>query len=112
MTALVLYPVPYLLPRDPSLGESEWAVVRLQYEHNPNNSGGSETIHIRTPHGKGPNGETIPSEAFGVIEQKVATYLGPMLGKGLIRLDAMVKKGASNVSLTIFLGLSSYSRYE
>lgn len=100
VTALVLYPVPYLLPRDPNSGEYEWAVVRLQYEHNPNNPGGSETIHIRTPHGKGPNGESIPSEAFGVIEQKVATYLGPMLGKGLIRLDAMVKKGAANVSFT------------
>jgi len=98
VTALILYPVPYLVPQEYGRSE-EWAPVRLQYEHNPNKPGGSETIHIRTPHGRGPNGEAIPGEGFAVIEQKVATALGPMLGKGLIRLDAKVKKGPPNVSL-------------
>ena len=97
VTALILYPVPYLVPQEYGRSE-EWAAVRLQYEHNPNKPGGSETIHIRTPHGRGPNGETVPGEGFAVIEQKVATALGPMLGKGLIRLDAKVKKGPPNVS--------------
>lgn len=94
VTALVLYPVPYLLPQDHG-GETDWAPVRLQYEHKP---GGSETIHIKAPHGRGPNGESLSGEAFGVVEQKVATSLGPMLGKGLIRLDAKVRKGQPNVS--------------
>lgn len=101
VTALVLYPVPYILPQDPNSGEPEWAPVRLQYEHNPHKPGGSETIHIKAPHGRGPNGETIAGEGFGVIEQKVATFLGPMLGKGLIRLDAKVRKGPANVRTLI-----------
>ncbi|RDB28868.1 Helicase-like transcription factor CHR28 [Hypsizygus marmoreus] len=98
VTALVLYPVPYLLPNEHS-SDSEWAPVRLQYEHNPHKPGGSETIHIKAPHARGPNGETIAGEAFGVVEQKVATSLGPMLGKGLIRLDAKVRKGQPNLPI-------------
>ena len=97
VTALVLYPVPYLLPRDHT-GEADWASVRLQYEHNPHKPGGSETIHIKTPQGKGVKGEVIQGEPFGVVEQKVATSLGPMLGKGLIRLDAKVRRGQPNVT--------------
>ncbi|KAF8973576.1 SNF2 family N-terminal domain-containing protein [Flammula alnicola] len=90
VNALVLYPVPFLSPQIP--GEMEWAYVRLQYEHNPNKATGKETIHIKTPSGRGLNGESIPGEVFGVVEQKVADFLGPMLGKGLIRLDAKIRK--------------------
>ncbi|KAF9479709.1 hypothetical protein BDN70DRAFT_878459 [Pholiota conissans] len=99
VTALVLYPVAYLTPQNP--GETEWAVVRLHYDHNAvkNPNGGKETIHIKTPSTKGPNGETIPGDVFGVVEQKVADFLGPMLGKGLIRLDAKVRKGAGNLPI-------------
>ncbi|KAJ6519651.1 SNF2 family N-terminal domain-containing protein [Mycena sanguinolenta] len=97
VTALVLYPVPYLLPHSP--GHDEWAAVRLQYEHNPNKPGGAETIHIKAPQGRAANGEQFLGEAFGVIEQKVATALGPMLGKGLIRLDAKVRKGPPNLPI-------------
>ncbi|KAG6889911.1 hypothetical protein C0992_003615 [Termitomyces sp. T32_za158] len=97
-TALVLYPVPYLRQQDP-LNESEWALVRLQYEHNPNKSGSSVTVHIKVPPARGPNGEQIPGEAFGVVEQKVAVAIGPMLGKGLIRVDAKVRKGPANLPI-------------
>ncbi|KAJ7102102.1 SNF2 family N-terminal domain-containing protein [Mycena belliarum] len=97
VTALVLYPVPYLLPTT-SMND-EWAPVRLQYEHNPNKPGGAETIHIKAPQGRAPNGEQFLGEAFGVVEQKVATALGPMLGKGLIRLDAKVRKGPPNLPI-------------
>ena len=96
VTALVLYPVPYLVSQHP--GENEWVTVRLQYEyqaHKPNNR---ETIHIKSPHSRGPNGESISGETFGVVEQKVADSLGPMLGKGLIRLDAKIRKGPASVS--------------
>lgn len=100
VTALILYPVSYLTPeRDPSLGEAEWAHVRLQYEHNPHKPDGAETIHIHTPGARLPTGEII-SEPFGVVEQKVATFLGPMLGKGLIRLDSKIRRGSANVSLS------------
>ncbi|KAF9015548.1 SNF2 family N-terminal domain-containing protein [Cyathus striatus] len=94
VTALVLYPVPYLMPQ--GKGE-EWVPVRLQHEHNPNIPGSSQTIHIKTPQGKTVSGDVLDGEAFGVVEQKVANSLGPMLGKGLIRLDAKVRKGPPNL---------------
>ncbi|KAF8167732.1 SNF2 family DNA-dependent ATPase [Crassisporium funariophilum] len=97
VTALVLYPVPYLLPQNP--GEAEYAYVRLQYEHHPNKPNAKETIHIRAPHSRGPNGESISGEGFGVVEQKVADSLGPMLGKGLIRLDAKIRKGPATLPI-------------
>ncbi|EIW86879.1 hypothetical protein CONPUDRAFT_46727 [Coniophora puteana RWD-64-598 SS2] len=91
VTALVLYPVPYIKPQDHSSVE-DWASVRLQYEHNPQKTGSSETIHIRPPPIKASTGEVLQGEDFAVVEQKVATSLGPMLGKGLIRLDAKVRR--------------------
>jgi SWI/SNF-related matrix-associated actin-dependent regulator of chromatin subfamily A3 len=99
VTALVLYPVSYLRPVEHTTPDSEWAPIRLQYEHNANKPGGSETIHIKSPHSKGPLGDLILGEAFGVVEQKVATSLGPMLGKGLIRIDGKVRRGMPNVRL-------------
>jgi SWI/SNF-related matrix-associated actin-dependent regulator of chromatin subfamily A3 len=98
VTALVLYPVPYLHPQRQNANEVGWAPVRLQYEHNPQRPGGSETIHIKTPHERRPNGDIVGGEAFGVVEQKVATSLGPMLGKGLIRLEAKIRTGLQSVS--------------
>ncbi|KZP31164.1 hypothetical protein FIBSPDRAFT_724894 [Athelia psychrophila] len=99
VTALVLYPVPYLSPHDPGSVEAEWATVHLRHEHNPTKQGGSETIHIVTPRSRAPNGEAVQGEAFGVVEQKVATSLGPMLGKGLIRLDGKVRRGVPNLPI-------------
>lgn len=96
VNALVLYPIAYLMPRDPSQ-ECEWAAVRLQYEHNPHRVGNSETIHIRTPSDRTPNGDIILGDNFAVVEQKVATSLGGMLGKGLIRLEAKIRRGKPNV---------------
>lgn len=95
VTALVLYPVPYIMPQNP--GETEWVIVRLLYEHNPDKSHNKETIHIRTPSGFLPSGESISSKGFAVVEQRVADFLGPILGKGLIRLDAKIRKGTGNV---------------
>ncbi|CCL98504.1 uncharacterized protein FIBRA_00503 [Fibroporia radiculosa] len=94
VTALVLYPIPYLLFKEPqSAGpDTEWAPVRLSYEHTPHKATGQETIHIKTPSAKLPTGEIIQGENFAVVEQKAATFLGPMLGKGLIRLDAKKAK--------------------
>ncbi|EAU92715.2 DNA repair protein RAD5 [Coprinopsis cinerea okayama7 len=98
VTALILYPVPYIVPQDHN-SDNEYAPVRLQYEHAANKPGGSETIHIRTPTSRTPNGEPTGGEGFGVVEQKVATSLGPMLGKGLIRLDAKIRKGRPNLPI-------------
>lgn len=103
VTALVLYPVPYLRQPESGLADSEWVSVRLQYEHNPSKAPGSDqTIHIKAPHSRGPTGEIIAGEGFGVVEQKVATSLGPMLSKGLIRLDGKVRTGMPNVSTAYY----------
>ncbi len=88
-TALILYPILYTMPQTPAV--PEWVPVRFEYELSKT---GKEAIHIKTPSARGPSGESIPGETFGVIEQKVANYLGPMLGKGLIRLDPKICRGS------------------
>ncbi|KAH9937252.1 P-loop containing nucleoside triphosphate hydrolase protein [Fomitopsis serialis] len=97
VTALVLYPIPYLSTQEHA--DTEWAPVRLTYEHTPHKAAGSETIHIKTPNGKSPAGEVLQGESFAFVEQKAATFLGPMLGKGLIRLDAKVRRGMPNLPI-------------
>ncbi|KAH8099375.1 SNF2 family N-terminal domain-containing protein [Cristinia sonorae] len=99
VTALVLYPVPYLQPHLPGNPDQDWGSVRLSYEHNANKPGGQETIHIRTPNVTLPTGEVGGGENFAVVEQKVSTFLGPMLGKGLIRLDGKVRRGLPNLPI-------------
>ncbi|OCB87871.1 hypothetical protein A7U60_g5006 [Sanghuangporus baumii] len=104
VTALVLYPISYLQPQGPSVGSNsvaEWAGVRLFYdasikERNPN---AEETIHIRAPPFHSATREVLPGENFGVVEQKVASVLGPMLAKGLIRIDAKVRRGVPNLPI-------------
>lgn len=99
-TALVLYPVNYLNPggEQPLGSEREWVTVRLSYERNPSKASGQDTIHIRTPTSRGTLGESLGGETFGAVEQKIASSVGPMLGKGLIRLEAKVRKSVPNVS--------------
>lgn len=99
-TALVLYPVNYLNPggEQPLGSEKDWASVRLSYERDPSKISGQDTIHIRTPTSRGTLGESLGGDTFGVVEQKIASAVGPMLGKGLIRLEAKVRKGLPNVS--------------
>lgn len=97
-TALILYPDQYTLPQ--SSGDLEWVPVRLQYEHDPNKTVGKETIHIKTPSGRGISGECVSGDRFGMIEQRVADSVGPMLARGLIRLESKIRKG-SGVSLLL-----------
>jgi len=95
VTALVVYQVPYIISQNP--GVTEWVIVRLFYEHDPDKSTNKETIHIRTPSGSFPTGESTSSKGFAVVEQRVADFLGPILGKGLIRLDAKIRKSTGQV---------------
>jgi SWI/SNF-related matrix-associated actin-dependent regulator of chromatin subfamily A3 len=102
VTALVLYPISYLSPSDHGGPDAEWATVRTQYAHDPKKPPASqETIHIKSPNWRNHLGENIAGENFGVVEQKVATALGPMLGKGLIRVEARVRRGRPNVGVVI-----------
>ncbi|KZT75059.1 hypothetical protein DAEQUDRAFT_660022 [Daedalea quercina L-15889] len=97
VTALVLYPIPYLLAQESA--DAEWALVRLTYEHTPQKAAGPETIHIKTPSSKSPTGEILQGENFAFMEQKAAAFLGPMLGRGLIRLEAKVRRGMPNLPI-------------
>jgi len=98
--ALILYPVNYLNPDgEQSVGsEKEWAPVRLSYKHGLSGASGGGTINIGTPTSRGTLGEQLGGEDFGVVEQKVVNVVGPMLGKGMVRLEAKIRKGLPNVS--------------
>lgn len=98
VTALILYPLPYIQSQESTLPDADWVTVHLQYEHNPHTPSTLDTIHIKTPHNKSAFEDECGGEAFGVVEQKVASHLGPMLGKGLIRLDAKMRRSSGNVS--------------
>ncbi|KAF5388485.1 hypothetical protein D9757_004583 [Collybiopsis confluens] len=94
-TALVLYPIPYII-QEPGMSEHPWVPVRLQRDPNPKKIEGSETIHIKIP-------SHVPvndvCDSFGVVEHKVATSLGGLLGKGLIRIEAKVRRGPANLPI-------------
>jgi SWI/SNF-related matrix-associated actin-dependent regulator of chromatin subfamily A3 len=98
VTALVLYPVPYLQSTMDAPDVIEWASVRLVYEHAPNRSEGTETIHIRIPRDH-PSAGVDPDETFGVVEQKIATVLGPTLAQGHIRLEGKVRRGLPHLPI-------------
>jgi SWI/SNF-related matrix-associated actin-dependent regulator of chromatin subfamily A3 len=102
VTALILYPSTYLeiSISEPSTSDPVWGPVRLQYERTPHHHPGSEdTVHIKTPNRRGPLGEIHPGEDFAIVEQRVASILGPMLGKGLIRVDSRIRKGNRHVRI-------------
>ena len=103
-TALVLYPIPYVCLQQASAaglpipsGE-EFVPVRLKYDDASKKRARfpqqqhEETIQITVPTQKSPSGESIGGEDFGVVEQRIATVLGPLMQKVLIRLEATVKR--------------------
>ncbi|KAF8499268.1 P-loop containing nucleoside triphosphate hydrolase protein [Russula emetica] len=99
VTALIVYPSAYLdiSPSEPSGSEPVWGPVRLQYERSSHNPGNEDTVSIRTPNKRTPHGEIHPGENFAVIERRVASVLGPMLGKGLIRVDSRIRRGSRHL---------------
>ncbi|KDQ19896.1 hypothetical protein BOTBODRAFT_101668 [Botryobasidium botryosum FD-172 SS1] len=110
ITALVLYPVPYLCTQPPPNGApqggrsvlDEYVPVRLRYDvaaKQKVRGREEETIHIMVPQVRGARGELIGGQEFGVVEQRAATVLGPMMGRVLIRLEATVRRGATNAPI-------------
>ena len=110
VSALILYPVNYLNPGDEQVIGSgrEWAPVALNYEHNPSRTSGQDIIHITTPTSRGTMGESLGGETFGMVEHRIASTVGPMLGKGLIMLEAKVRKGPPGVSSYKWLPASGH----
>ena len=104
VSALIVYPSAYLdiSPSEPSGSDPVWGPVRLQYERSSHQPGSEDTVSIRTPNKRTPHGEIHPGENFAVIERRVASVLGPMLGKGLIRVDSRIRRGNRHVRSMIF----------
>ncbi|KAF9270038.1 hypothetical protein L218DRAFT_888354 [Marasmius fiardii PR-910] len=88
--ALILYPCEYISTVD--LSCEEWVPVKFEYELDTTKPR-PETLHIKSFPVKRPTGQTIEGERFGFTDQKTATTVGTMLNKGLIRLEAKVRKG-------------------
>jgi hypothetical protein len=113
VTALILYPIRYLAPSN-TASESTPAsatmpatcTVKLRYDASKKrigSAGGDQTINISSP-----TTAAGPGEDFGVVDQKAANVLAPLMERGLIRLEAKVFKGSENVRA--FFGLSGLSR--
>ena len=99
VTALVLYPIEYLLSSPAMAGREEFVPVRLIYDANNKKRSrmNEETIRITAPLGKAANGEPVGGDDFGVVEQRVANVLGPLMAKVLIRVSATIRRAAPNV---------------
>lgn len=111
-TALILYPVNYICPQPgqpaPPLAATpdDYVAVRLKYDdaskrrqRNPGQAA-EETIQIQVPHYKGgvSGNENLGGEEFGVVEQRVASVLGPLMQKVLIRLEAHVRRATTSTA--------------
>ena len=99
MTALIVYPSAYLdiSPSEPSGSEPVWGPVRLQYERSSQHPGSEDIVSVGTPNKRTPHGEIHPGENFAVIERRVASVLGPLLEKCLIRVDSNIRRGNRHV---------------
>jgi len=112
-TALIMYPTPYVCPKPeqslaslPAATSDGYVPVRLKYDdaakrrqRNPAQSA-EETIQILVPHYKGgaSGTESLGGEEFGVVEQRTATVLGPLMAKVLIRLEAHVRRATTTTA--------------
>ncbi|KAG7099012.1 hypothetical protein E1B28_000896 [Marasmius oreades] len=91
--ALILYPCEYVHTTD--LSCEEWVPVKFEYEYDPSKPR-PETLHIKSFPVRSPTGQTIEGERFGFADQKTAITVGGMLSRGLVRLEAKVRKGLSS----------------
>lgn len=100
VTALVLYPIDYLLSSPSAMGRDEFVPVRLIYDAagKKRSRMNEETIRITAPLYKSATGEQMGGEDFGVVEQRVANVLGPLMAKVLIRVSATIRRAGPNVS--------------
>ncbi|KAG8931874.1 hypothetical protein FRC03_004298 [Tulasnella sp. 419] len=98
VTALVLYPIPYLCSSPNPATREEWVPVRLIYDAagKKRSRTNEETVRITAPTFKGPNGDVLGGDDFGVVEQRVANVIGPLMAKVLIRTTATIKRSSPN----------------
>ncbi|KAG9098137.1 hypothetical protein FS749_004591 [Ceratobasidium sp. UAMH 11750] len=104
VTALILYPIRYLAPSNTASDATPASAtmpatctVKLRYDASKKRMGGvggDQTINIASP-----TTSAGPGEDFGVVDQKAANVLAPLMERGLIRNEARVLKGSENPSI-------------
>ncbi|KAF8756200.1 SNF2 family N-terminal domain [Rhizoctonia solani] len=106
VTALILYPIRYLAPSNTASDATPatatmpaTCMVKLRYDASKKRmasvvgtSSTDQTINIASP-----TTAAGPGEDFGVVDQKAANVLAPLMERGLIRTEAKVVKGSENV---------------
>lgn len=78
----------------------EWASVSLKYEYDEELD--RKTVRLWTRPARHPDGSIIPAEVFGAVQRKVASVIGPMLERHLIRLVARIRKADKVCPIFIF----------
>ncbi|CAE6447713.1 unnamed protein product [Rhizoctonia solani] len=108
VTALILYPIRYLAPSNTASDATPatstmpaTCMVKLRYDASKKRIGSmvgtssnDQTINIASP-----TTSAGPGEDFGVVDQKAANVLAPLMERGLIRQEARVVKGSENPSI-------------
>lgn len=90
VTALVLYPNPYLSAQRG--GIDEWAPIRIAIDPNAKPPTDALTLHI-PPRAKGAN--PTAQDSFGVIGRQAGPTLVPLLSRGVVKLEPRIKRSTS-----------------
>jgi hypothetical protein len=90
VTALVLYPNPYLSAQRG--GTDEWAPIRIAIDPNAKPPADALTLHI-PPKAKGAN--PTAQDSFGVIGRQAGPTLAPLLSRGVVKLEPRIKRAAT-----------------
>lgn len=90
VTALVLYPNPYLSSQRG--GIDEWAPIRIAIDPNAKPPTDALTLHI-PPKVKGAN--PTAQDSFGVIGRQAGPTLAPLLSRGVVKLEPRIKRSTS-----------------
>ena len=90
VTALVLYPNPYLSAQRG--GIDEWAPIRIAIDPTAKPPTDALTLHI-PPKVKGAN--PTAHDSFGVLGRQAGPTLAPLLSRGVVKLEPRIKRSTS-----------------
>ena len=90
VTALVLYPNPYLSSQRGAM--DEWAPIRIAIDPNAKPPTDALTLHI-PPKVKGAN--PTAQDSFGVLGRQAGPTLAPLLSRGVVKLEPRIKRSTS-----------------
>ncbi|KAL0580823.1 hypothetical protein V5O48_001199 [Marasmius crinis-equi] len=100
--ALIMHPHPYVMSNDPET--EEWVHVKVHYEHEPQKVP-PDNLYLKSLPITTHTGETLDSDTFGFTDQRTARNIGHLIARGLIRVDAKVKRGPQSIPVLPLLML-------